>query len=58
MKNLQKDLNFVMKSGLAVDEEFGTKTESAVKAFQKKHALAVDGIYGEKSRLKMKSLLK
>ena len=58
VKNLQKDLNYVMKSGLAVDGEFGVKTESAVRAFQKKYVLAVDGIYGEKSKLQMKSLLK
>ncbi len=58
VKNLQKDLNHVMKSGLAVDGEFGAKTETALKSFQKKHALSVDGIYGEKSKLKMKSLLK
>ncbi|MCI8962972.1 MAG: peptidoglycan-binding protein [Eubacterium sp.] len=58
VKNLQKDLNHVMKSGLAVDGEFGTKTENALKAFQKKYDLAVDGIYGERSRLKMKSLLR
>lgn len=58
VKNLQKDLNHVMKSGLAVDGEFGTKTENALKAFQKKYDLVVDGIYGERSRLKMKILLR
>lgn len=58
VKNLQKDLNYVMTSGLAVDGVFGTKTENALKAFQKKHALTVDGIYGERSKLKMKNLLK
>lgn len=58
VKNLQKDLNYVMKSGLAVDGEFGAKTETALKTFQKKYALVVDGIYGEKSMLKMKSKLK
>lgn len=57
VKNLQKDLNYVMKSGLAVDGEFGVKTESAVRAFQKKYGLSVDGIYGYKSREKMKMLL-
>ncbi|MCI8363776.1 MAG: peptidoglycan-binding protein [Eubacterium sp.] len=58
VKNLQKDLNHVMKSGLSVDGEFGTKTENALKIFQKKYNLVVDGIYGEKSKLQMKKLLK
>lgn len=58
VKNLQKDLNYVMTSGLAVDGVFGTKTENALKAFQKKCGLSVDGIYGSKSKAKMASLLK
>ena len=58
VKNLQKDLNHVMKNGLAVDGKFGIKTRTALKAFQKKYGLIVDGIYGERSKLKMKNLLK
>lgn len=58
VKNLQKDLNYVTKSGLAVDGEFGAKTDSAVRSFQKKCGLSVDGIYGSKSKAKMASLLK
>jgi hypothetical protein len=57
VKNLQKDLNYVMKSGLDVDGDFGTKTETALKSFQKKYGLTVDGIYGSNSKKKMKSLL-
>jgi len=34
---------------LTVDGIFGTKTESAVKAYQKRHGLAVDGIVGPKT---------
>ena len=60
---LQKDLNYLGFKGkngksLTVDEDFGTNTEYAVRAFQKKHGLVVDGIYGSKSKAKMKSLLK
>jgi hypothetical protein len=58
VKNLQKDLNYVMKSGLSVDGSFGTATQTAVKAFQKKYGLSVDGTYGPKSQAKMKTLLK
>lgn len=58
VKNLQKDLNYVMKRGLSVDGKFGTKTETDLKAFQKKYSLTVDGIYGSNSRTKMKNLLK
>lgn len=60
---LQKDLdylNFKGKDGkkLTVDKEFGANTEYALKAFQKKYGLTVDGIYGTKSQAKMKTLLK
>ena len=58
VKYLQKDLNYVMNSGLDVDGDFGTKTDAALRAFQKKYSLTVDGIYGNKSMAKMKSLLK
>ena len=37
---------------------YGEKTETAVKKFQKKYGLSVDGIYGQKSYAKMKSLIK
>ncbi|MCM1179408.1 MAG: peptidoglycan-binding protein [Clostridium sp.] len=57
VRNLQSDLNYVMKSGLDVDGDFGSKTQAALKAFQKKYSLSVDGIYGSKSKAKMKTLL-
>lgn len=57
VKNLQRDLNYVMKSGLSIDGEFGSKTQIALKAFQKKYSLSVDGIYGSKSKATMKNLL-
>lgn len=58
VKYLQQDLNYVMKTNLAVDGDFGSKTDTALRAFQKKYGLAVDGIYGSKSYAKMKALLK
>lgn len=38
------------------DGEFGDDTEKAVKAFQAKYGLTVDGQYGEKSKAKLESL--
>ncbi len=35
--------------GVAVDGDFGAKTEDAVKAFQRSHGLVADGIVGEKT---------
>ena len=48
VKALQEFLNR-LGAELAVDGEFGSATESAVKAFQQKHALEVDGKYGVKT---------
>ena len=57
VKLLQRDLNYVLRLGLSTDGDFGNKTDSALRLFQKKYGLSVDGIYGSKSRAKMKSLL-
>ena len=48
VKTLQELLN-QNGSKLSVDGIFGSKTESAVKAYQKKKKLAVDGIVGPKT---------
>lgn len=45
VKKLQKALNEVGYS-LDVDGQFGTKTQSAVKSYQQKNGLSVDGIVG------------
>lgn len=58
VKTLQKNLNKVMKSGLTVDGECGSKTVAAIKAFQKKYYLTIDGVYGNKSYAKMKTVIK
>ena len=57
VKYLQQDLNYVMGSGLAVDGDFGTETDAALRVFQKKYSLAIDGVYGSRSKTKMKILL-
>lgn len=62
VRKLQECLNYFGFKGkdgkpLTVDGEFGTNTEYALRAFQKKYKLSVDGIYGSKSKAKMKELL-
>ena len=56
VENLQTNLNKAINAGLAVDGDFGSKTEKAVKDFQKKYGLEVDGIYGPKSQAKMQEV--
>ena len=57
VSTLQSNLNKVMNAGLAIDGSFGKLTESALKAFQQKYGLEVDGIYGGESKAKMSSVL-
>lgn len=57
VKALQENLNKVMAAGLEVDGIFGSKTEAAVKKFQKKYNLTIDGIYGPKTYSKLKELI-
>lgn len=54
VKNLQKFLNWYGKYGLTVDGKFGSKTASALKAFQKAEKITADGIYGKNSQAKAK----
>lgn len=49
VKTLQHKLNDFGKYGLTADGIFGTKTQNAVKDFQKKKGLVADGIVGEKT---------
>jgi len=53
---LQKCLNKIIGSDLDLDGEFGPATEKAVRSFQKKYKLEVDGIVGPKTRTKIKKL--
>lgn len=63
VKKLQSNLNTLnikdsSGNALALDGEFGSCTRQALKKFQKKYGLTVDGIYGAKSAAKMKTLIK
>jgi len=57
VKWVQWSLNKIMNAGLSIDGSCGPKTEEAIKVFQKKYGLTVDGIFGQKSREKMVQLL-
>ncbi|MEG0829870.1 MAG: peptidoglycan-binding domain-containing protein, partial [Anaerovoracaceae bacterium] len=57
VKSLQKFLNKDMKVNLVVDGAFGDATERVLKDFQKKEGLVFDGICGEKTRSKIKSIV-
>lgn len=50
---LQSNLNKLINANLDVDNDFGKKTDEAVREFQKRYLLEVDGIYGPKSYEKM-----
>lgn len=52
VKCLQNFLNWCINSDLDVDGIYGSKTKDAVKEFQKKYGLAVDGKFGKKSLAK------
>lgn len=63
VKKLQSNLNSLGITDadgkkLVLDGIFGTNTREAVKKFQKKYGLTVDGIYGQKSAAKMATLIK
>ena len=57
VKELQKNLNAVLGTRLTLDGDFGKNTENAVKQFQIKYGLKVDGIYGRNSRAAMATAL-
>lgn len=54
---LQKCLNKLLKTHLGTDGIFGTDTEKAVRKFQKKYGLTVDGIVGSKTRAMIRKKL-
>lgn len=57
VKYLQQNLNQAIKAKLDIDGSFGSKTEQAVKDFQKKYKLVVDGSYGPKTAAKMTEVI-
>lgn len=63
VKNLQRYLNWYFSDdkkyvNLDIDGDFGTKTEEAVKAFQKAQGLDIDGSVGKKTLASMKAYKK
>lgn len=56
VRKLQRAMNAVVHTNLFMDGIYGPKTEQAVKDFQKKYKLVVDGEFGRKSLAKYKSL--
>lgn len=58
VKHLQKFLNWCINSKLAVDGICGSKSVKAIKKYQKRYGLVADGIFGEKSLAKAKSIVK
>lgn len=56
VKWVQWELNQTEKAKLTVDGDFGAKTDKAVRAFQKKYKLEVDGIVGKNTREKLASV--
>ena len=56
--DMQAFLNWYGNYGLVVDCEFGDKTLAALKDFQKKEGLVVDGICGKDTIAKMKTIVK
>jgi hypothetical protein len=58
VKKLQQELNEILGTKLAVDGDFGPKTEAAVKSFQQQKHLKVDGIVGPQTESAIQSALK
>ena len=56
VKRLQRCLKYLGEN-LSVDGDFGSKTETCLKNFQKKYNLNVDGVYGTKSYTKLKKVI-
>ena len=54
---LQENLNIIMGNNLEVDGFFGATTKEAVKAFQAKYKLQVDGVPGPITRARIKKEL-
>lgn len=46
VKHLQTQLNSILKAQLVIDGQFGALTEAALKQFQSRYGLVVDGVAG------------
>lgn len=58
IKRVQKLLNWIMDTSIVVDGDYGEKSASLCKKFQKKYGLTVDGEFGKKSLAKAKTIKK
>ena len=58
VKRLQEFLNWCIGARLTIDGSFGSKTETAVKNYQLKYGLKVDGYFGKASLKKAKEIRK
>lgn len=58
IKRVQEFLNWAIDARLTIDGQYGPATETAVRAFQKKYGLKVDGSFGLKSLAKAKNVKK
>lgn len=54
---LQRDLNYVLKTNIDVDGDFGSESEKTLKQWQKKYGLPQTGVYDPACYDKMRSLL-
>ena len=54
---LQETLNKILKTRLKADGITGEKTRKAVKAFQRKYGLQVDGVAGSITKAKIREIL-
>ena len=57
VERLQNDLNYIMKAGIEVNGIFGFETWEALRNFQEKYELIVDGVYGLESYKMMQQLI-
>jgi peptidoglycan hydrolase-like protein with peptidoglycan-binding domain len=57
VKRVQKFLNWCIKAKLKVDGSCGKNTVAAIKKFQKRYKLKVDGVFGSQSRAKAKKIV-
>jgi resuscitation-promoting factor RpfA len=56
VKKLQWDLNHIQAAGLAIDGSFGPLSYNAVRTFQSRHALVVDGVTGRNTWNKLDAI--
>ena len=57
VKHVQNFLNWCIKAGLKVDGVCGSKTVSAIKAFQRQYGLKQDGAFGPKCKAKAQAIV-